>query len=123
MEKKEMICIVCPVGCPLEVYEDKNSETGYIVKNAACPRGEGYAVKELTNPTRVVTSTVKIKNALLNRIPVRTDGPISKDKIFECMEIINTIEVEAPVKMGDIIIHNILGEGVNIIASRSMDLI
>lgn len=122
MEKKEMICIVCPVGCRLEILKDKKSETGYIVKNATCSKGEAYALKELTSPTRAVTSTVRIKNGLLKRLPVRTDGSISKDKIFECINIINAIEVEAPIKIGDVIIENILGEGVNIVASRSMAL-
>ncbi len=122
MEKREMVCIVCPVGCRLEVFEDDKSDSGYIVKNATCLRGEVYAVKELTNPTRVVTSTVKIRNGLLNRLPVKTDGTISKDKIFECMDIINSIEVEAPIKVGHIIVENVLGEGVNIIATRSMAL-
>lgn len=122
MDKREMVCIVCPVGCRLEVFEDNKSESGYIVKNANCPRGEVYAVKELTNPTRVVTSTVKIKNGLLNRLPVKTDGTISKDKISQCMDIINSIEVEAPIKVGHIIVEDVLGEGVNIIATRSMAL-
>ena len=122
MEKREMVCIVCPVGCRLEIFEDDKSKSGYIVENAACKRGEIYAVKELKNPTRVVTSTVKIKNGLLNRLPVKTDGTISKDKIFECMEIINSIEVDAPIKVGHIIVENVLSEGVNIIATRSMAL-
>jgi CxxC motif-containing protein len=121
MEKHEMVCIVCPVGCHLEVTKDDNAATGYIVTGATCKRGEVYGVKELTNPTRMLTSTVKIKGALVRRLPVRTSTAIPKGKIFECMAEINKIEVNAPVKCGSIIIENVLNTGVNIIASRSMD--
>lgn len=120
MEKREMICIVCPVGCRLEIVEDKENETGYSVSGAMCKRGPIYGIKELSNPTRLVTSTVKIKGGTLPLLPVRTDKEIPKDKIFDCMEIINNIELEVPVKMGEIIAENILGLDVNIITSRSI---
>lgn len=121
MEKREMICIVCPIGCHLEIMEDSSSESGYIVSGATCKRGEVYGVKELSNPTRTVTSTVKIKGGSLPRIPVRTDKEIPKDKIFDCMKIINDIELEVPVKVNQIIAENVLGLDVNIVSSRSMD--
>ena len=114
-----MICIVCPVGCHLEVINDAKSETGYTVNGATCRRGEVYGVKEITNPTRVITSTVKFKGGLIRRLPVRTDSDIPKDKIFDCIKIINAVEVQAPVEVGQVIIENILGTGVNIVASRS----
>lgn len=115
-----MVCIVCPVGCRLEISEDPTSESGYLVTGATCKKGEVYGVKELSNPTRLLTTTIKIKGASLPRIPVRTDSEIPKDKIFECMDLINKIELEAPVEMGQIIANNILDLDVNIIASRSM---
>lgn len=120
MESRDMICIVCPVGCHMKIMEDKDSETGYRVTGAACKRGPIYGVKELSNPTRLVTSTVKINGGIIPRIPVRTDGEIPKGKIFEVMEIINKIELNAPVKMGDVLAANILGLDVNIISSRSV---
>ena len=120
MESRDMVCIVCPVGCHMKISEDSNSETGYKVEGANCKRGPVYGVKELSNPTRLLTSTVKIKGGILPRIPVRTDSEIPKDKIFEVMQIINKIELIAPVKMGDILASNILGLGVNIISSRSV---
>jgi CxxC motif-containing protein len=120
MNKEELICIVCPLGCHLIVEEDSNSPTGYKISGNQCKRGEQYAIKEKTNPTRILTSTVKVKNAHLNRLPVKTDGPVPKDKIFECMKEINKVEVTAPVKVGQIIINNILGTGVNVIATRDM---
>jgi len=117
MEKHELICIVCPIGCHLDVIK-KGEE--YTVEGNKCPRGKKYGVKELTNPTRVVTSTVRIKGGLLNRLPVKTNGDISKGKIFECMKLLDTIEVQSPVKVGDIIIKDVLGTSVDIVASRSM---
>lgn len=121
MEKREMICIVCPVGCHLEIKENVDSESGYTVMGATCKRGQIYGVKELSNPTRTLTSTVKLKGGTHSRIPVRTDKEIPKDKIFDCMKVINEIVLEIPVKSGQILIENILGLNVNIISSRSVD--
>lgn len=115
----ELICIACPVGCHLKVTEGET----IIVEGAKCKRGEEYGVKELTNPTRIVTSTMKIKGALGDRIPVRTSADIPKDLIFDCMKEINAVVLTAPIKMGDILIKNILNTGVDIIASRSMKAI
>lgn len=120
MIKRKMICIVCPMGCHLEVGEDRTSGSGYIVEGANCTRGKLYGMKELTNPTRLLTSTVKIKGAQLPRLPVRTREEISKDKIIACMKVLNTIEVKGPIIMGDIILANILDTGVDIIASRDL---
>lgn len=120
MGKKEMICIVCPLGCQLEVTEDSSNPKGYIVKGNKCNRGEAYGIKEMSNPTRVLTTTVKLKNAYLKRLPVRTDTPIPKALIASCMKEINRIEVEAPVKAGSILIQNILNTGANVITARSI---
>lgn len=120
MEDRKMICIVCPIGCRLVVREDINSESGYTVSGATCKRGEVYGIKELSNPTRAVTSTVKIKGGDLTRLPVRTDKEIPKEKIFDCMDIINDIELEIPVKAGQILVENIMDLDVNIIASRTV---
>lgn len=120
MNKKEMICIVCPIGCHLTVTKDEDEALGYSVKGNKCKRGIEYGIKELTNPTRVITSTVKIKNAHLKRLPVKTNGAIPKALNFECMRLINSIEIVAPIKMGDVIIENILDTGVDLVASRSM---
>ncbi|MGE5632117.1 MAG: DUF1667 domain-containing protein [Caulobacteraceae bacterium] len=119
MESREIICTICPLGCQMEVSFDDNSK-GYAVKGNSCKRGEQYGIKELTNPTRVLTTTVKLKNSLLKRLPVRTDAPISKDIIMSCMKELDFLEVEAPVKAGDIIVRNILETGVNIISTRSI---
>jgi CxxC motif-containing protein len=119
MDKKEMVCIVCPRGCRLTLIKDENAEVGYVVTGNACKRGAEYGIKELTNPTRVVTSTVKINNYHLNRLPVKTNGSIPKDLIFECMKLINEVEVEPPIKVGEILIDNMLETGVDLVSSKS----
>ncbi|QZY53670.1 DUF1667 domain-containing protein [Crassaminicella profunda] len=120
MDKKEIICIVCPMGCRLTVSKE---EDGYKVTGNTCKRGEAYGVKEMTNPTRVIPTTVKIKNGFLKRLSVKTNKPVPKELIFKCMEIINGVEVEAPVKIGDVIIHNILGTGIDVVATKTMEKI
>ncbi|MBU5484613.1 DUF1667 domain-containing protein [Clostridium sp. MSJ-11] len=120
MSKKNMVCIVCPMGCRLTVTTNENAPLGYVVEGNKCKRGEDYGIKELTNPTRVITSTVKITNAHLRRLPVRTDGAVPKNKIDECMKVINSINVKSPIKVGEIIIPNILGTGIDLIATRDM---
>ena len=119
-EGKEVICIICPVGCRIEVKRDENSPSGYCISGSQCKKGEAYGIKELTNPTRVLTTTVKINNTHHSRLPVRTNGAIPKDKIFPCMKAINKVEIRAPVKAGKVIIENILDTGIDLIASRSM---
>lgn len=121
MEKKEMICIVCPVGCHMEVVKDGTSKDGYEVSGNQCLRGKVYGIKEMSNPTRVLTSTVKITEGKLPRLPVTTKGAIPKGLIMEAMEAINKVEVKAPVKVGKVIIKNLLNTGVEVVATRSME--
>lgn len=113
---KDMICILCPVGCRIKV--DENDD--YKVTGNQCPKGAGYGKKELTFPTRTITSTVKIKNAIHNRLPVKTSVEIPKGMIFEIMKELDNVEVVAPVKVGDVIIENVLGTGADIISTRDM---
>jgi len=121
MVEKEMICIICPIGCRLKVSSDDSQIDGYAVEGNKCIKGKSYGIKEMTNPTRILPTTVIINNAFLNRLPVRTSQPVPKPMIFECMKVINSIEVEAPVKIGDVLIENILDTGADIIATRSME--
>lgn len=116
-DTKKLICINCPMGCRLQVTKAENGEL--LVEGNQCNRGQAYAVKELTAPTRVLTTTVVLKHGLYRRLPVRTEEGIPKEKLLEAMEVLNRIEVETPVLVGDIIIKNLLGTKVNVIASRS----
>jgi len=113
--KKEMICILCPRGCRISVDTEN-----YEVTGNACFRGAQFGPQELLNPERLITTTIKIKGGLYPRLPVRTKNAIPKSKIKECMEIINSISIEAPVKWKEVIIKNIANTGVNVIASRSL---
>lgn len=112
---KELICIACPRGCHLSV--DENS---FVVTGNSCPRGEAYGVNEIKNPVRVITSTVKIKGASINRLPVKTDKAIAKSLMFDVIKLLDGIEVTSPIKIGDVIISNILGTDVNIVACKEM---
>ncbi|QVK21605.1 DUF1667 domain-containing protein [Mycoplasmatota bacterium] len=114
--KKELICIACPIGCHLEIYPDED----YRVEGNQCKRGLYYGKKELTNPTRIITSTVAIEGGIYRRIPVVTKGEVPKDLIFDAMKIINKVRVISPIKRGDVIVKNILDTGVDVVASRSM---
>lgn len=119
MAKKEIICIVCPLGCTLEIEPAKGKD-GYQVRGQQCRRGRDYAVDEFTNPTRMVTSTVALRSAPLARLPVKTAQPLPKALIFECMDLIAAVEAAAPVKAGDVLISDLLGTGVDLVATRSV---
>lgn len=123
MKRNELVCTVCPVSCHLIIIEDENEESGYRVESASCKRGIQYGIKELTNPTRLLTSTVKfVGSNRLRRVPVRTDREIPKDKIKECMKVINSIELREDVKAGEILLENVCNTEANIIASRSVSV-
>jgi len=120
MEAKDMVCIVCPLGCKLKVMKNDSSEAGYSVEGNKCFRGANYGITEMTNPTRVLTTTVVILGSSIRRLPVKTSGPIPKHLINEAMKEINKVEVKTPIKVGQAIIKNLLDTGVDVIASRSM---
>ena len=113
---KELICIVCPKGCHLKV--DENND--YAVTGNGCPRGAEYGKAELTNPTRVVTSTVRCSGSSLPRCPVKTDGVVPKGKIFDVMKALDEVELTAPVTVGQIVIENVCGTGVDVVSARTM---
>jgi len=112
-----LTCIVCPVGCDLEILIDGDNVKVFGNK---CPQGQDYAIKEIKSPERILTTTCKINSKFERRIPVKTSKPIPKDKIFDVMAKINEVVVNPPVKMGDPIIRNVLGLGVDIVATKSI---
>lgn len=118
MEKRELVCIVCPKGCRLEIDLENGD---FRVSGNECVRGERYGVKELTHPTRVLTSTVKLEGSDIDRLPIVSKGEIPKDKLFEAMEVIHAVVVRAPIKMGCIIVENLLDTGVDIVAARTIE--
>lgn len=112
----EMICIVCPIGCHLQVEIENN----YKVTGNTCPRGEVYGKEELIAPKRVVTSTVRIEGGIHNRVPVKTTEAIPKEKVFHCMDLLKDIKLKSPVKVGEVILENLFGTGVNLVVTRDM---
>lgn len=116
--KKEITCIGCPMGC-LVTVEIEDGVIGSISGNT-CPRGSEYAAKEITCPERIVTSTVAVDGGVYRVAPVKTASNIPKDKIFECMAQVHGVRLRAPVKAGDVVIKNIAGTGVALIATRAV---
>ena len=117
-EMRELTCIGCPMGCLLEV----TLEDGKVVdvKGNTCLRGKTYAEKECTNPTRIVTSSVKVKDGEIAAVSVKTEADIPKNAIFKCVDELRGVVVPAPVKVGDIVVKDIAGTGVNIIATKTV---
>ncbi len=116
--KKELICINCPMGCNLDVTYD--AEKILDVKGNTCPRGKEYAAKEVFHPERIVTTTVCIRGASLPVLPVKTDKSVPKTLTFKIVQAASKAAVQAPVKVGDVIIGNVLETGINLIATRSL---
>ena len=114
---KTITCICCPKGCQVTLDTENPEET---VKGFSCQQGHDYALAELIHPMRTISSTAAITGGLHPRIPVKTNGNIPKEKIFEVMDEINKISVEAPVKCGDVLLENVLDTGIDIVACRDM---
>ena len=113
---KELICINCPLGCRLSV--DDGDLANVKVSGNTCPRGVTYAVSEITAPKRMVTSSVPVSGSKVKRVSVKTSAPIDKNKIFDCLAQIKTIRAKAPVAIGDVLLANVCGSGVDVIATR-----
>ena len=118
MNTKQLICIGCPLGCQLQA--EQNGTEVVSVKGNTCPRGESYARKELTNPTRIVTTSVRVKGGEHRMVSVKTQKDIPKEKILACMEEINGLTVTAPMVIGDVILQNVAGTGVDIVATKTV---
>lgn len=117
-EKKELTCIGCPMGCQMEVI----MENGVIqsIVGATCKKGELYAAKEVVDPRRVITSIVPVDGGIYAMAPVKTATDIPKGAIRQCMECLKTIRVEAPVSIGQVIVADLCGTGVALIATRDI---
>jgi CxxC motif-containing protein len=117
IEKTNLICITCPKGCTLEVTRDGDT----IVKvDAGCKRGNHYAEEELHDPRRMIASTVRIQGGRHPLLPVYTRTPFPKPRISDLLEALRSVEISTPVHMGDVVLADALGTGVDIVASRDM---
>ena len=116
---KEIICTVCPRGCHVKVTLCGSEVTE--VTDYGCKRGKEYAAAEATHPVRILTTTVKLSGVENDLLPVRSQKPLPKEKLFDCMAQIRATTVTAPVERYDVIISNICGTGVDIVATKSVE--
>ncbi len=114
---KDIRCILCPTGCLVHV---ENIDGELIIEGHSCKRGEEYAREEFVAPKRILTTTMQVESGFLPLIPVRSEKPIPKDKLEEILKEIAKVKTKAPIKMGDVLIQNVLGLDINIIASRDL---
>ncbi len=119
-EVYEFLCIRCPKGCRLRVVVEGESIT---VTGYECLEGKKYGEEEVRNPKRMVTSTVRILKAKYPRLPVRTAEPVPKDRILDVIAALRGVVVRAPVRRGQVIVENVAGTGVDVIAERDMEAV
>ena len=118
MMMRKLICIMCPIGCEIQVtIQDKEV---IEVKGNLCPRGKDWAIKEVRSPQRTVISVVKVIDGELPVVPVKTTRPIPKDKIHELMREIAKVTIRAPVSLGQVILEKPLGLDVAVVATREI---
>ena len=117
-EERHLTCINCPMGCPLTVTIEDGKAVS--VTGNTCKRGEHYGMKEVTNPTRIVTSSVRVKGGELRMVSCKTKEDIPKGKIFDILKAIEDIELQAPVKIGDVVLANVCDTGVDVIATKNV---
>ena len=120
MEIRNLTCIGCPMGCPLTV---KLEDTEVIsIEGNSCKRGAVYGKKEVTNPTRIVTTTVRVSGGTEPVVSVKTKEDIPKDKICACVRAMKEITVPAPVHIGDVILRDVAHTGVDMIATKNVEI-
>ena len=117
-EKRELICIGCPMGCPMTVTLEDGAFVS--VTGNTCPRGAAYAEKEVTDPRRMVTTTVTVTGGTEVRLPVRTKTDVPKGRIFDVLEALKSVSVPAPVAVGQVVLADAAGSGVDVIAARDV---
>lgn len=121
MNAKIIKCKVCPLGCELIVKENRDDSSNYEVKGNKCNRGKEYALKEILEPSRILTSRVLLHNGPMSRLPVKTSDVVPSHLADQVMDLIKETKVSAPLVKGDILIKNILDTGVDLIAARKVN--
>ena len=117
--KKEIICVICPSGCKIQV--DEGNEGTLEISGNRCKRGKEYAANEFVCPMRTLTSTVAVKSGEKEVIPVRTSCPVPKDKIEDCMSVITSLQIEAPISIYQIIVSKIAETDADLVATTSVE--
>lgn len=117
--KKEIICTVCPRGCHIQV--EGEGEVIRSIEGHGCKRGLEYAGTEFSHPVRILTTTVKLEGMDNDLLPVRSSKPLPKEKLFACMEVIRATTVKVPVARYDVVIPDICGCGVDMVATKTVE--
>ena len=117
--KKEIICTVCPRGCHMQV--EGEGEKILSVEGNGCKRGLEYGSAEFAHPVRILTTTVKLAGMQNDLLPVRSNRPLPREKLFACMEVIRAVTVQVPVKRYDVVISDICNCGVDIVATKTVE--
>lgn len=120
MEIRELTCIGCPLGCSLTA-KIENGEVTEVTGNT-CKRGDIYARKECTNPTRIVTSSVRVKNGKIAMVSCKTAEDVPKGKIFDVAKALENVIVDAPVAIGDVVLKDVCGTGVDVLATKNVEV-
>ena len=119
MQAKKIICTVCPIGCPITVRGE--GEQIVSMDGCGCKRGEAYASGEFIHPVRILTSTIKVEGGNVPLVPVRSLRPVPKELLLQCMDEIRRISVKPPINRYDVLIANILGTDIDIVASGTVE--
>ena len=119
--KQELICIGCPMGCQLTAEVENGAVTA--VTGNTCPRGAAYARKECVAPVRTVTGTVAIQGAALPVLPVRTNGEVPKALVLDVARALGAVTVQAPAAIGDVVLRDVCGTGVDVTVAKNMEKI
>ena len=114
---KELTCIGCQRGCTLKIECDGD---GWSVTGNTCPRGDAYARREVTAPTRIVTTTVRVTGGTLPAVSCKTRSDIPKEKIFDVVRALKSVVVPAPVHIGQILLPDAAGTGVDVVATKDV---
>lgn len=115
---KEIICVACPKGCRLQVSRQAGE---ILVSQAGCKRGQQYAISEITDPRRMLATTVRMQGGSHALLPVYTSAPFPKGLLFDLLQLLSRLQVSPPVKMNQVILSNALGSGIDVLASRDLD--
>lgn len=116
--KKDIICTVCPLGCHIAV--EGEGEKIVSMEGYGCARGKQYATTEFSHPVRILTSTVKTDSGKIPLVPVRSTRPVPKEKLFECMRMLNQCKVKLPIRLYDVVVQNICGTGIDIVTTEAV---
>lgn len=114
----EVTCIVCPTGCRVHVIKEGNRVIE--VSGNACKRGEVYASQEAVAPRRTLTTSIKVTGGDFALVSIKSAAPVPKGRLFDLMKAVQKLQTTAPIRVGDIVVHNVLGLGVDLVATRAV---